>query len=457
MNLFKLFFPAYYQELQQVTATLESVETLSKIQESQALFDNDIPTTDYAQRLQSYTDADRERDIQTVQTMFYNNSTYGAVCDNAVRYGLGRKVSVSGTDERTNSVINEVIDATRNLGAFSLSSLRQTGLNLINQAELFFVVWYDQHTRLSTVQRLDTTKLKIIWDDPTTKQTPQFFILSVGDNEVLYRDWRTSDKQVREFLNKNKNTYVFADALSKNNSLKHVAVWAVGENRHILSGRGVPLYLSTVKSCMYLSRFEDQRFAVAKESAKVTTVTQLQANPNSVSDFIDRKILNGVASGSEYVTNDQIVREWQENPTGITSERFNPYIWMQSITARTGQHAAMLGIPSMLSNRSVLVVLQGVFAEHVEAFQNSVADVYRTLFHVILLIYNNTKLLGTEEILSLPVQEFIINLDTPYIIDTAFGLELLKTALDDEDLRKDTDSNTQLLNILYQKLGVKVS
>ena len=429
---------------------------LARLEETSGdLFRKLVTRQDYVTSLDTYTDADRKADIDYSYKLYYTNPTFSGIIDRYLDFGLGRRVSiVTSTHEE---VINEVMDSVRNTTVFGVKHFRDSGVDFICEGEILYVLWYDQSTKLTTVSRLPTKDIEIVWKDKLTKKLPLVYILKTDEGDIIYRDWRTQDDELATYLNDSNGMY--ADDLENNVlGLNHVVVWAVGGKRNITSGRGMPLLNVVFKSSEYLSQFDDQRFAVSSESAKYTESYSVNGGQQSLEDFINREMQSVPTPGSGLVTNDALERTWNNNPTGAQVERFNQHIWLQGVSGATGLNGAILGVPSMLSNRSVLDKLMEIFMEYIESFQNTIADTIKDVFKLVILISENPSVFGTPELFE-PSKNDIditVSLETPISIDLDQAISFINQRYSVID-SLDEEGKAQLAKLektVYLKFGV---
>ncbi len=419
------------------------------------LFNKLVALGDYQQSLEVYNDGQRKSDCEYCWQMYYTNNTYKGVADRTLDYGLGKSVQVISSSNDV--VVQETLSAVRNKAVFGVMAFRHMGLSFLNESEVMFVLWYDESTGLTTIQRLQTYDMKIVWADTLTKTVPLVYLVNSEEGTIAYRDWRTQDDMLNTYLSENEDVILASDMESNILGLNHVAVWAVGTNRHITSGRGLPTYISVTKNAEYLSQFDDQRFAVSSESAKYTAEYTVDGGSKDLQDFINRESDNYAPYGSAYASNTAVEREWQNNPTGANSERFNQHVWTQGISAATSLNGAQLGIPSMLSNRSVLDKLHETFIEAIEAFQNIVADVLKDVFNVVTIISSNANVIGTPELFEQQALDLRVNLDTPLNIDIDQATTFIDVQRKREDITPEEQERlTMLEKLVYDKFGVVV-
>jgi len=423
------------------------------VESSGDLFNRLVTSDDYIQTLEDYSDADRLRDIEFNYQMYYTNGTFSGVTDRNLDYGLGKRVKItSSTDEE---IITEALTAVRNTPILGVKNFRLLGLDFTMQGEMMFVVWYSELTKLSTISRIPTQDMKIIWADELTKLVPALYILKTADGDVLYRDWRTVDETVDKYLAENESVIYANDLESNVLDLQHVCVWSVGSKRHHKSGRGQPLLNNITKNSLYMSQFDDQRFAISSRGATYTEDFGVDGTNTDLSDFINREA-DVAPYGSAFVGNSAVNREWNNNPTGINSERFNQHVWYQPIASSTGQNHAMGGIPSALSNRSVLDKLMEIFIEYIETMQNTIADTIRDVFVVVVLVSKNPQLIGTPELLLGTLDTDInVTLDTPVNIDIKLAMEFILQQRAKEQITPEEEVRiASLETTIYNKFGI---
>lgn len=427
---------------------------LARLQESSSdLFNKLITSSDYVQTLSEYSDSDRLRDIEFNYQLYDTNGTFSGATDRNLDYGLGKRVMIhSDTDE---DVIQEALRAVRNTPVLGVRNFRQMGLDYSIQGEMLFIVWFSELTKLSTITRIPTQDITIVWADELTKVVPALYILKSQEGDIVYRDWRTMDEVVDAYLAENEDAVYATDLESNTLGLEHLAVWTVGSKRHNKSGRGQPLLNVITKNVEFFSQFDDQRFAVSNRAASYTEEYGVSGTNTDLQTFINRESAYA-PPGSALVGNDGVERKWNNNPTGANSERFNQHIWYQGIAAATGQNHAMGGIPSALSNRSVLDKLMEIFIEYIENMQNTIADTIRDVFMIVVLVHNNVQLIGTPELLLATVdRNIIVTLDTPVNIDLSLAMSYVLQQRDKEDLDDEEIRQIEALEtIIYQKFGI---
>jgi len=418
------------------------------------IFNQLVKPSDYRLMRDTYTQAKRKEEIENSYQLFYSNTTAHGLIGRTLDYGLGKRVFVksdSGQD-----VIDEVVGAIRNTAVLGVRNFRHIGFDFLHQMELLYVVWYDEATKLSTVTRLPTTSMEIVWADPLTMIIPSLFIFTTDEGKIVYRSWTTMDEALNTYLSENDDA-IYADNMKSNTmGLSHVAVWAVGHIRHYTSGRGVP-YLSVVsKLSQYLAQFEDQRAAISAKAAMYTDEYDVDGTSFDLQDFINRETRAGnPAYGSSFVGNDGVEHEWANNHTNTQQERFLQHVCLQGVTAATGANHAFLGVPSALSNRSVLDKLMEVFVEYIESFQNTVSDTIRELFTVILLVssgapFGDPTLLEVERDATI-----VVTLDTPININVPDAMQFVAAMRARESLTPEEEARVvELEKIIFQKFGV---
>lgn len=420
------------------------------------LFNKVITAADYQTQLATYSAADRRRDILFSYQMYSTNGTFSGVADRNLDYGLGQKVHVISSNN--NDVVQEALNAVRNSPIFSIETFRNIGLDFTMEGELLFVLWYDPVTKLTTISRLPTEDVTIVWADSLTKMIPSMFVLKSDQGDIAYRDWRALDETVDTYLSDNENV-TYADDLESNTmNLQHVVVWVVGSKRHRNSGRGQPLLNNITKNSEFLSQFDDQRFSVASRSATYTDQVTVDGTNKDIEDFINREDPY-VPYASTFVGNTGINKEWTNAPSGSQTERFNQNIWYQNIAAATSQNHAMGGIPSALSNRSVLDALMEIFIQHIETFQNTIAGVLRTVFTMVAIIGESPDVIGKVEMLGekFNMIDMVVSLDTPINLNVSDAMMFIEQQRAREDLTpEELTQVTTLESMIYSKFGVVV-
>jgi len=419
------------------------------------LFKKVVTRSDYITPLTTYTDAERTQDIEYAYYLYYSNPTISGIVDRYLDFGLGRSVSVVSTTNE--DVIEEVMQSIRNSSVFGIKHFRDSGVDFICEGELLYVLWYDTTTKLTTISRLPTRKVEIIWADPLTKKIPQFYLLNTTEGIILYRDWRTQDDVLQAYISENE--VIYANDLENNVlGLEHIVVWSVGGKRHVTSGRGMPLLSVVFKNSEYLSQFDDQRFAVSSESAKYTESYTIQGGQRSLEDFINREEASVPVFGSGFASNEAVNREWNNNPTGANSERFNQHVWLQGISSATSLNGAILGVPSMLSNRSVLDKLMEIFVEYIESFQNTIADTIKDVLKLVVLISENPTVFGTPQLFEPNdnLLDITVSLETPISIDLDLAMKFISQGYANYDQLDEISQLKlrELVDVVFMKFGV---
>lgn len=447
------------KEIEDSGALLPMAVQFAKMQEAAPdLFRKLVTAQDYLEELPEYTDALRLADVNNSYQSYYTNPTVSGVVDRYLDYGLGRQVTVVSSSNP--DIVTETMSSIRNSSVFGIKFFRDMGVDFIAEGELMYVCWYDEATKLTSISRLPTKNLQILWKDPITKKIPLVYILPTDEGDIVYRDWRTLDEELDTVLSDNEG-YIYADEMESNTlDLKHVSVWAVGGKRHVTTGRGMPLLNVIMKNSDYLAQFDDQRAAVSAQSATYAEGYTIQGGSTALNDFINRESGEVPAFGSSFVGNQQVEREWNNNPTGANAERYNQHILLQGIASATSLNGAILGVPSMLSNRSVLDKLMEIFIQYIEGFQNIIADTMRDVFNVVVIISSNPALFGTPELFdpSLNEQrlELVVSLDTPVSVDIIQAISFVQQqyAVIDKLTPEEAVKLKQLEKTIYLKFGV---
>jgi hypothetical protein len=351
------------------------------------------------------SERDREGAVAEATYMFQSNVNIEKAVRTWTDFGLGQRVDLRSDDQTADVVLDEFWGATRNSGVIGQRHLHERSEDALNEGELAFIFWYSTLDGSTTVRKMGTQRLKVIFDDPKDKTVPIMYIEERGDQKVVYRDWKISKTQFAEELQNLDATHVSADEFSPTINIdgddipvtEHVVLW-VTRNRNTTLGRGMPQFLGGFEWARVLQDFMGDRAAVARKAAIYTEKVNIDGGSRELKKFkqrteqglysndrlLDRAI--NTPAASDWVENTGVNREWMNRSTGATAARFDGRMLAGQLSVNTGVGLHWMGFPDALANRSTAEEILRPFWQQIQRYQAWWVSVIEDMGAIVLSI-----------------------------------------------------------------------
>ena len=444
-------FPARMEEMQRMVDIFEDAydrggmlmppdKVIERLQESGQLVDLIMRTRGHAFGIgHELSDRDRQRAVRQAIYMFQTNVNIEKAVRTWTDFGLGQRVDLRSSDPAADVILDEFWSAERNSGVIGQRHLHERSEDALNEGELLFVFWYSTLNGMTTIRRMSTENVKVVFEDPREKTVPILYIDQQGEKSVVYRDWRISKERFSEELQNLDAHHVSADEFSPTISIagedvpvtEHVVLW-VNRNRNSTIGRGMPQFTNGFEWAKVLQDFMGDRAAVARKAAIYTEKVSIDGGSRELKKFKDR-LEGGLYSGdrtletminqpaaSDWLENTGVNREWMSRNTGATAARFDGRMLAGQLSVNTGIGLHWAGFPDALANRSTAEEILRPFWQQIQRYQSWWVSVIEDIGTIVLRIADEFSAFRVS-----PDQKISVTLEVPVSMEVESLILLL--------------------------------
>lgn len=404
-------------------------EVIRKLEESGQLVDLIMRTRGRAFGLtHELTERDRDSAVEQATWMFDRNINIERAVRMWTDFGLGERVDIRAENARANKVLDEFWNAIRNSAIIGQRHLHERSEDVLNEGELALIFWYSTIDGTSTIRKMSTLGLRIIWEDPLDKTIPMIYLRDLGERTLAYRDWRISEEKFQEELAK-LNGPVSADEFVPKITIndedvpvtKHVVLWAT-RNRNSKLGRGMPQFNNGLEWARVLQDFMGDRAAVARKAAMYTEKVKIEGGSKELNTFKDRTeerlssnysgAINPYPAASDWLENTGVTREWMNRNSGATSARYDGRMIAGQLSVNTGVGLHWMGFPDALANRSTAEEILRPFWQQIERYQAWWSSVLEDVGRIVLMLVNDYSAFSVN-----PETKVIVTLEVPISVE----------------------------------------
>lgn len=381
------------------------------------------------------SEMDRDAAISYATYMFQTNVNIERAVRMWTDFGLGQRVDLRSADETANAVLDEFWNAIRNSSIIGQRHLHERSEDALNEGELALIFWYSTVDGTSTVRRMPTKGLKVVWADPDDQTIPLLYLRELGDKKIAYRDWRTETADFEDAVDE-LNGPISADEFVPTITIdgddvpvtQHVVLWA-SRNRNSTLGRGMPQFNNGLEWARVLQEFMGDRAAVARKAAMYTEKVRIDGGSRDLEKFKNRA--EGGAQGysdnvvspaaSDWLENTGVVREWMNRNTGATSARYDGRMLAGQLSVSTGIGLHWMGFPDALANRSTAEEILRPFWQQIERYQVWWISVLEDVGRIVLKLKDEYSAVDVNS-----DAKIAVTLETPLSVEVGLIVSLLK-------------------------------
>lgn len=401
-------------------------KVIQRLEESGQLVDLIMRTRGRAFGLtHQLSETDRDAAVQQATWMFDTNVNIERAVRMWTDFGLGERVNIRADDNAANNILDEFWNAIRNSAIIGQRHLHERSQDAMNEGEIALIFWYSVIDGTSTIRKMGTAGLRVVWEDPLDKTIPLLYLRDLGERTLAYRDWRTSEARFEEELDKlngpvNADDFVPTITIGDDDIpvTKHVVLWAT-RNRNNILGRGMPQFNNGLEWARVLQDFMGDRAAVARKAAMYTEKVKIDGGSKELSKFKSRaegRLNTGYGTGpinpypaaSDWVENTGVTREWMNRNSGGTSARYDGRMIAGQLSVNTGVGLHWMGFPDALANRSTAEEILRPFWQQIERYQSWWTSVLEDVGRIVLMLADEHSSASVD-----PETKIVVTLEVP--------------------------------------------
>jgi len=440
----RFFLRDELEKLDQATSLLlegyrQGPALLSPASLERSLRETDSQLIDLIMRQRGYTvigdrkrldEQDRLRAVEESRYMMDYNVTAQCARRMWTDFGFGSRMLFTFQDALPDKVWNDFWKADRNAPLLKERKIQVLSNTMIEDGEIFFVVWVSKLDGDCTLRMLKTDQVKRIEYEDDSQLVAQFYIQDTPAGEVWYPNWQLSDitKYGYEFppgaipawsLNDDTEAYVVHGALEERN------------------GRGWPPFMNAYPWMRAYKGFLEDRATLAKAVAMFVDEV-IHKGGDRITDALTDKFQSSLVrsgwgetnpsavTGSTLIHNDAIETRRRPLTTGAGDAQTDGMTLLAQVSTGTGVPPHWLGRPDSMQNKAVAQETKLPWIEQLERYQLFWADVFRDIVTVVLRQKNKYS----KGVVIIDAEPYI-SMETPadvQIGDAPTLLEIVKAA-----------------------------
>lgn len=349
-----------------------------------------------------YTEEDRLRAVTEARRMYDTDMQVQAAVTSWTDFGFGIDVAVEPRDEALAEVFDEFWTARRNQPVLGQRNLYEMSNTLINEGEVFLVVFGSRLDGKATVRQLRTNDITEVVKHPDDPDTPLYYVRGIaGKPSVYYPDWRATKEQLA-LVDIPSNAVLAADQYKKvevgGKPTPVTSVVMVHLAYSKRNGRGWPMFKTMYVWARMLQQFLENRAAVTR--AVATYVDEIiHKGGQRVQDALEARFTSGLSgsqwydstnpmppAGSTLIHNQALDVERRSLQTGAT-DALADYQMFACQVARGSLTPIHVIVPQAMSNRATAYEQSKPWYRALQRYQLFWTDVFTDLVEVVAMIY----------------------------------------------------------------------
>lgn len=384
-------------------------------------------------------------------------------------YGFGQKPDVVPRSESLRLAWDEFWDSVDNQYIFNERELNELSNKLLIDGEYWFVQFISKIDGSSTMRIIETDDIVEIYNEEHDKTVPVYYKrmwfsgdMSETEHILYYRDHRATDEQAAETRNIIKSRDNNARFAEDENPETDVVVFHVKYRE--IEGHGWPLLTSGFSWSRGYKGFLEDRATINKAAAAVVEKVKVRGGQRMVDHVrhsLQSSLVSGSnrsetnpppASGSIWIENQALDREWLNKPTNAAdAEKDGIAILNQAaLSGKIYPHYLGRGDYYRLATATAM---EGPTFRSFNRYQHFWASVWRTLVQMV----GKAK----EKYGRMTFDNYDVDINTDRIIDTSVEeidglMSAISDALAKEAISPElaTASQEALIRMAMQTLGI---
>jgi len=416
-----------------------------------------------SQSVIEFTEEDRLRAVEEARHMYRSDVQVARAVNLWTDFGFGQSVEIVPHNEALGAVFDEFWTARRNAPLLSQRRIHMLSNDVINDGEVFLVVFGSNVDGKSTVRRMDTKAITRIVYEEDDPDIPLYYVrYKAGTQEVWYPDWRATPDQLAR-VEIPTNARLITDEVPEVTIGGKLAPVTSVKVLHVaydeLNGRGWPTLSRVYTWNRVLRNFLGDRAAVAKRVAMYVDRIQHKGGSRA-QDAIEAKFQSALnrntfldtnppaPAGSTAVHNQAV--DWYRQPltTGGGDAMSDGQMFAGQISVGVNMPLHWLGWPQALSNRATAREMARPTLEALERYQGFWSSIFRDLVEIVGMNAGEFDDYGADITLQTPI-------DTD-VEDLARGMEAITDATQSSAIDPELAivANEKLAGRMLQVLGV---
>jgi len=382
-------------------------------------------------------------------------------------YGFGQKPDIVPRDERLKNLWDGFWDAPENQYIFNERKLNELSNKLQVDGEYWFVQFISELDGHSTLRIIETDDIKKIYHEKEDPAIPVYYKREWWSGEfgsehhvLYYRDYRATEEQVASVKNRileEDTSAKFAEDKDKTD----VQVFHVKFRE--IEGRGWPFLTASFAWSRGYKGFLEDRATINKAAAAVVEKVKIQGGQRMV-DAVKQRLQSSLvsgsnrvernpppASGSVWVENQALDREWMSRPTNAADAEKDGVAMLAQVALGGKVYPHYLGRGEYY-RLATATAMEGPTLKSFQRYQSFWSSVWRTLVE---MVAKAREKYSTESF-----DNYIVDVNTDRIIDTSVKeIDELMTAVSDGLYKGSIDpelaqkTQESLIKMALQTLG----
>ena len=384
-------------------------------------------------------------------------------------YGFGQKPDIVPRSPELRAVWDEFWNADENQYIFNERKLNELSNKLQVDGEYWFVQFISKLDGQSTIRIIETDDIKDIYYDNDDLAVPVYYKrqwwttqYNSEEHTLYYRDYRATDEQaesVRQIIKEQDSSAQFAEEQNINTD---VLVFHVKFRE--IEGRGWPFLTAGFAWSRGYKGFLEDRATINKAAASVVEKVKVKGGQRMV-DYVKQSLqsslVNGSnrqernpppASGSIWVENQALDREWLNKPTNAADAEKDGIAILSQVALAGKIYPHYLGRGEYY-RLATATAMEGPTFRSFQRYQSFWSSVWRTMVQMIAK--------AKEKYANANFNSMIVDVNTDRIIDTDVKeITSIMTGISDALTKGSIDpsvainSQQALIRLAMQTLGV---
>jgi hypothetical protein len=342
-------------------------------------------------------------------------------------YGFGQKPDIVPRSEQVRNMWNEFWEAPENQYIFNERKLNELSNKLQIDGEYWFVQFISEIDGTSILRIIETDDIKKIYYEQEDPAVPVYYKREWWSGQfgsekhtLYYRDYRATESQVASV----KEQIVDEDPnaeFAENKPDTDVQVFHVKFRE--IEGRGWPFLTAGFAWSRGYKGFLEDRATINKAAAAVVEKVKVQGGQrmvDAVKQRLQSSLVNGSnrveknpppASGSIWVENQALDREWMSRPTNAADAEKDGVAMLAQVALSGKVYPHYLGRGEYY-RLATATAMEGPTLKSFQRYQSFWSSVWRTLVHMVA----DAKLKYDPSVTQ--IDNYEVDVNTDRIIDT---------------------------------------
>jgi hypothetical protein len=342
-------------------------------------------------------------------------------------YGFGQKPDIVPRSEQVRNMWNEFWEAPENQYIFNERKLNELSNKLQIDGEYWFVQFISKIDGASTLRVVETDDIKKIYYEQEDPAVPVYYKREWWSGQfgsekhtLYYRDYRATESQVtsvkEQIIDEDPNA-----EFAENKPDTDVQVFHVKFRE--IEGRGWPFLTAGFAWSRGYKGFLEDRATINKAAAAVVEKVKVQGGQrmvDAVKQRLQSSLVNGSqrtesnpppASGSIWVENQALDREWMSRPTNAADAEKDGVAMLAQVALSGKVYPHYLGRGEYY-RLATATAMEGPTLKSFQRYQSFWSSVWRTLVHMV------ADARAKYDPMANSIDNYEVDVNTDRIIDT---------------------------------------